>query len=136
MHLTYSLNPHLRAEDVAALRIAVGWDAREDKLRKIIGNTYLTGVCYDLDRLVGFVDVISDGVDDALVRNLLVHPDYRGRGIALALLKMIISKTREDNIKTVNVLFEPELTELYYKAGFRIIGGGMIDNEAEELAEK
>lgn len=133
MHLTYTLNPQLRAEDIAALRKAVGWDAREDKLKKIIGYTYLTGACYDGDRLVGFVDVISDGVDDALVRNLLVHPHYRNRGIALTLLEVIIKKIREDNIKTVNVLFEPELTELYRKAGFRIIGGGMIDNEAKEI---
>ncbi len=133
MHLTYTLNPQLRAEDVAALRSAVGWDARKDKLRKIIGYTYLTGACFDSDRLIGFVDVISDGVDDALVRNLLVHPGYRKQGIALALLEMIIKKLREDSIKTINVLFEPDLAELYRKAGFRIIGGGMIDNEAKEF---
>jgi len=133
VHLTYTLNPQLRAEDVAALRSAVGWDARKDKLRKIIGYTYLTGACFDSDRLIGFVDVISDGVDDALVRNLLVHPGYRKQGIALALLEMIIKKLREDSIKTINVLFEPDLAELYRKAGFRIIGGGMIDNEAKEF---
>ncbi len=130
MHLTYTLNPRLRAEDVAVLRSAVGWDARKDKLKKIIGYTYLTGACFDQDHLVGFVDVISDGVDDALVRNLLVHPDYQGQGIAIALLEMVIQRIREDNIKTINVLFEPELAELYRKAGFRVIGGGMIDNEA------
>ncbi len=133
MHLNYTLNPQLRAEDVAALRNAVGWDARKDKLKKIIGYTYLTGACFDCDRLVGFVDVISDGVDDALVRNLLVHPSYRSQGIAHALLEMIIKRLREDSIKTINVLFEPELTELYRKAGFRIIGGGMIDNETKEF---
>jgi len=133
VRLNYAYNPELQAEDVASLRNAVGWDAREEKLKKIVGNTYLTAACFDNEFLVGFVDVISDGVDDALVRNLLVHPDYRGRGIALVLLKMIIKKIREDNIKTVNVLFEPELAGLYRKAGFRIIGGGMIDNEAEEF---
>ncbi len=133
MRLNYAYNPKLQAEDVAALRNAVGWDARKEKLKKIVGNTYLTAACFDNEFLAGFVDVISDGVDDALVRNLLVHPNYQGRGIALALLKMILKKIREDNIKTVNVLFEPELTDLYRKAGFRIIGGGMIDNEAEEF---
>ncbi len=133
MDLTYSLNPQLRVEDVAALRRAVGWEARKNSLKKIIGYTYLTGACFDRDRLVGFVDVISDGVDDALIRNLLVHPNYREQGIALALLEKVINKIREDNIKTINVLFEPELKDLYRKAGFRIVGGGMIDNEAEEF---
>ncbi len=133
MQLSYCLNPQLKAENVAALRSAVGWDARIDKLNRIIGNTYLTAACFDGRQLVGFVDVISDGVDDALVRNLLVHPGYQEQGIAMTLLQMIIKKIKEDHIKTVNVLFEPELTELYRKAGFRIIGGGMIDNEAEEF---
>ncbi len=133
MQLSYCLNPQLRAERVAALRSAVGWDARIDKLNRVIGNTYLTAACFDDKQLVGFIDVISDGVDDALVRNLLVHPDYQKQGIAMTLLQMIIKKIKEDHIKTVNVLFEPELTELYRKAGFRIIGGGMIDNEAEEF---
>lgn len=131
MHLRFVESPVLKPDDVARLRVAVGWDAREKQLEKIIGNTYSTAACYDHENLVGFVDVISDGVDDAFIRNLLVHPDYQRYGIALKLLKIIISRTKADRIKTVNVLFEPELTDLYRKAGFRIISGGMIDHENE-----
>lgn len=122
-------NPGLDAAAVATLRSEVGWDRRQDKLEKIIGRTYMTAACFDINRLVGFVDVISDGVDDAFVRNLLVHPDYRRRGIALKLLQIVIKRIKTDRIKTVNVLFEPELTELYRRAGFRIVNGGIIDNE-------
>lgn len=131
MRLNYVENPDLQAQEIAALRTAVGWDAREEKLQKIVGCTYMTAACQDENLLVGFVDVISDGVDDAFIRNLLVHPRYRRRGIGLQLLKIVVQRTKQDNIKTVNVLFEPELTGLYLKAGFRIIGGGLIDNEAE-----
>ncbi|MFU8794763.1 MAG: GNAT family N-acetyltransferase, partial [Dethiobacteria bacterium] len=65
------------------------------------------------------------------IRSLVVHPDYRRRGIALNLLKMVTERIKKSNIKTTNVLFEPELTDLYRKAGFRIVGGGLIDNERE-----
>ncbi len=131
MRLRYSENPDLEAEMVAALRSEVGWDARKEKLERIIGRTYTTAACFDGNRLIGFVDVISDGVDDAFIRNLLVHPDYRGKGIGLRLLQIIIKRIKTDRIKTINVLFEPQLAELYRKAGFRIIKGGIIDNEEE-----
>lgn len=131
MQLRYVENPVLKAAEVARLRVAVGWDAREKQLEKIIGKTYSTAACYDNDTLVGFVDVISDGVDDAFIRNLVVHPDYQRYGIALELLKIIARRTKADRIKTVNVLFESELVDLYRKAGFRIVNGGMIDHENE-----
>ncbi|MDW7738964.1 MAG: GNAT family N-acetyltransferase [Bacillota bacterium] len=131
MKLRYLENPELKVKEVAALRKAVGWDSREDKIEKILGCTYLTAVCYDGKLLVGFVDVLSDEVDDALIRSLIVHPDYQRKGIGLRLLKMVTHRVKTDKIKTVNVLFEPELAHFYERAGFRIVGGGLIDNENE-----
>lgn len=124
-------NPDLTVKEVADLRRAVGWDGREEQMEKIIGRTYLTVACFDGELLVGFVDVISDEVEDALIRNLLVHPEYRRQGLGLKLLEIAIKKIKADRIKTINVLFEPELAGLYRKAGFKIVSGGMIDNEAE-----
>ncbi len=129
MHLQYVQNPQIEAETVSALRVAVGWEARKEKVQRIIGCTYLTAACFDGEQLVGFVDVISDGVDDAFIRNLLVHPRYQRKGIASKLLRITVEQIRADQIKTVNVLFEPELKALYRKAGFRMISGGIIDNE-------
>jgi len=129
--LRYELNPEVSAEMVASLRQRCGWEARQKKMEKIIGCTYLAAACFDDQKLIGFVDVLSDGVEDALIRGLIVDPDYRRRGIAVALLNMVVGRIRADQIKTVNVLFEPNLADLYQKAGFRIVSGGLIDNEAE-----
>lgn len=133
MPLRYVENPELGAETIAALRVLVGWDARIKKLEKIVGCTYMTATCYDKDLLVGFVDVLSDGVDDALVRSLVVHPEYQGRGIGLELIRIVVERLKANQIKTINVLFETELTAFYSKAGFRIVSGGLIDNETEGL---
>jgi N-acetylglutamate synthase-like GNAT family acetyltransferase len=127
--LEFIINPEIEAGQLAALRKAVGWDARKEKLEQIVGCTYLTACCFDQGSLVGFVDVLSDGVDDALIRSLVVDPRYQGRGIGLELLRMVNDTIKRDQIKTVNVLFEPELTPFYKKAGFKIISGGLIDNE-------
>ena len=135
MTLRYLVNPEVDAGEISGLRKAVGWDERRQKLEKYVGCTYLSAACYDGQRLVGFVDFLSDGVDDALIRGLMVDPDYQKQGIALELINIVTATIRKDRIKTVNVLFEPELEPLYRKAGFRIVCGGLIDNEDEKNSD-
>ncbi len=129
MGLLYVENPELDAAVVAELRAKVGWDARKEQLENILGSTYLTVACFDDNDLVGIIDVISDGIDDALIRNLVIHPEYQGKGIGHELLIKVLDRLKSNRIKTINVLFESELTEFYRKAGFRIVSGGIIDNE-------
>ena len=129
MGLLYVENPEIHADAVAELRVKVGWDARKEQLEKILGSTYLTVACFDDKDLVGIIDVISDGIDDALIRNLIVHPEYQGKGIGNKLLIKVLDRLKRNRIKTINVLFEDELSEFYREAGFRIVSGGIIDNE-------
>ncbi len=129
MQLIFVEKPDLKPEAVAGLRMAVGWDERLNKITQMQGRIYYWAGCFNGDDLVGYVEAISDRVDDAYIRNLMVHPDHQRRGIALKLLTMSAAQIKADGIKMVNVLFEPELTALYRKAGFSIISGGLIDNE-------
>ncbi len=124
-------NPKLDARVIAELRNSVGWDAERKRPEKLAGCTYMTAACFDGDKLVGFVDVLGDGLDDALIRGLVVHPAYQRQGIGLKLLQMVISQTKKDGIRTTNVLFDPGLSDFYRKAGFKIISGGIIENETE-----
>ena len=129
--MRYVENGELEAESISKLRVMVGWDARKEKLEQTVGCTYMTAACFDEDILIGFVDVLSDGIDDALIRSLVVHPGYQRMGIGLKLIKMVVDRLKKDQVKTINVLFEPELVAFYHKAGFRIVSGGLIDNEKE-----
>ncbi|MDY6826091.1 MAG: GNAT family N-acetyltransferase [Bacillota bacterium] len=131
MTLRYVDNPELEAAEIASLRESVGWDPRSEQMKRISGSSFLVAACFDRDLLVGHVDVLSDGIDDALVRSLMVRPAYQGRGIGRELLRRVINRLKEMRIKTINVLFEPELANFYRRAGFRIIGGGIIDTEEE-----
>ncbi len=129
MELRYEYTPNLKAEQVARLRESVGWDARVEKFKKKLGNTYFCVSCFAENRLVGYLDVVSDGIDDAYIRDLVVHPDYQHRGIGLKLLDMVIKRVKSDGIKMINVIFEPRLEEFYRKANFVIMSAGLIDNE-------
>ncbi|HED24338.1 MAG TPA: N-acetyltransferase [Firmicutes bacterium] len=131
MVLKFVENPEVKGAEVASLRESVGWDSRRVQMEKIIGSSFIAAACFDGDLLVGHVDVISDGIDDALVRSLIVRPTYQGRGIGRELLRIIINRLREKKIKTISVLFEHELANFYHRAGFRVVGGGIIDTEEE-----
>ncbi len=129
MEFRYEYTPNLKAEQVASLRESVGWDARVEKFKKKLGNTYFCVACFKDDNLVGYLDVVSDGIDDAYIRDLVVHPDYQRRGIGLNLLNMVIKRAKSDGIKMVNVIFEPRLEKFYKRANFVIMSAGQIDNE-------
>ena len=136
MILEFIEKPAVAPEELASLRKAVGWDRRLSRIRKTVGCCYYWVGCRFNGRLVGYVEVISDGVDDAYIRSLIVHPAYQKRGIGMRMLKMVITRIKADRIKTVNVLFEPELAGFYRKAGFRIVSGGLIDHEKNPVLQE
>ena len=131
MELCYEYNPCLKADQIARLRELVKWDGRLEKYKKKLGNTYFCVACFADNELIGYVDIVSDGIDDAYIRDLIVHPDYQRRGIGSKLLAMVIRRVKADGIKMVNVVFDSRLAEFYRKAKFVIVSGGIIDNEAK-----
>lgn len=119
--------PEIQAEELALLRKSVGWDGQVEQVIQTVGCSYFWAGCFAGGKLVGYVEVISDGIDDAYIRNLIVHREYQRRGIGLKLLGLATARIKADGIKMANVLFEPELAPFYRKAGFAIISGGLIN---------
>ncbi len=118
----------LSAESLHNLRLAVNWPSSIEDSQKELENSYSTFSTWDNGFfLTGYVNIISDGVSDALITNLMVKPEYRKRGIGSALVTEAVSSLRKDGIKFFNVVFVPELEEFYRKCGFEIISGGVMD---------
>ena len=122
----YEYNPGPTEIQVGDLREAVGCDARVEKYQIILGNTYLRAACFHGDELVGYVDVVSDGIHDAYMRDLMVDPKHDRHGIASNLIAMITERVKGSGIKMFSVLFEPHLAEFYSAAGFHVMGSGEI----------
>ena len=126
----YEYNPgRPRYRSAICEKLWVG-DARVEKYQIILGNTYLRAACFHGDELVGYVDVVSDGIDDAYMRDLMVDPKHDRHGIASNLIAMITGRVKGSGIKMFSVLFEPHLAEFYSAAGFHVMGGGEIDFES------
>lgn len=102
---------------LAALFAAVGFRRRTDpaQLAELLAGSRWVVSAWDGERLVGFARAISDGVSNAYVSTVAVHPDYQRRGIGRALLERLLAG--RDGVKFV--LHSSEAGErLYRSVGF------------------
>ena len=81
-------------------------------------------VALEEDRVVGYVGSQSS-IDEADIMNVAVHPDFRRRGVAEALIIRLVSDLKERGIHAllleVRVSNTPAIT-LYEKLGFSQVG--------------
>ena len=130
MNPTYSIkrNANLAGKEVEDLRAAVGWDPMEGHYDRILRRSYTHFSAHENDgRLIAFVDVISEGIADAFLVDLMVHPDYQGKGVGKAMVIQAIEALRADGIIAIEVVFESHLEPFYRACGFHIMQSGFID---------
>lgn len=78
------------------------------------------------DRLVGFVNVATDGGEHAFLLDPTVDPAFRHRGIGLALVHRAIDESCRRGARWLHVDYAPELEPFYRSAGFRPTAAGLI----------
>ena len=122
------------AQEIEVLRVAVGWDRFEGKYEQILRNSYAHFTVRDDGRLVAFVNVISDGIGDAFLVDLLVHPEFQGRGFGKSLVEVAVSELTTDGVRCIQVTFNPEHEGFYRECGFHVLKAGIIDNAHTEKA--
>jgi GNAT superfamily N-acetyltransferase len=80
-----------RATEVIALYGAAGWgsadDYDEDAVQSALVNTMCVIHAADRDgRLIGFARLFGDGIFHTSLAEILVHPNWQGRGVGTAML--------------------------------------------------
>ena len=88
---------------------------------KILRNSYCAWVAIDRDcnRVVGFINAVSDGVLTIYIPLLEVVKSYQGKGIGSALVKHMLVEC--ENIYMVDICHDAELAPFY--AQFRAYRG-------------
>lgn len=59
----------------------------ENELRNPLMTSYIHIAAYGEDELIGYIDSISNGVTDAHIQDLMVHPKYQGKGKSLVFIQ-------------------------------------------------
>ena len=130
--LEYCINSIIEPREIAALRKSVGWNGMERSYKKALARSFLYICCFDDDNLIGFLDVVSNGITDAYIQDVIVNPTYQGKGIATTMMNMAIDKLKQEGVYAISVLFEKELLSFYEKFGFNIMMAGQMTTREED----
>jgi predicted N-acetyltransferase YhbS len=106
--------------DVRAVMVKCKWwDVSDSEFETIFKSSALTLVAYDGDKPIATARVISDNVVYALIVDVLVLPELRGKGIGSKLIEQIFSFSKKADLKMIKLLSTPEGKSLYDKFGFK-----------------
>jgi aralkylamine N-acetyltransferase len=115
-------------EDIANLYRAGGWWKEEydqKELPRLIRGSFLFAVAVDkkTGHAVGMGRVISDGVSDGYIQDLVVLPDYRKTGIGASIVSTLVKKSVERGISWIGLIAEPDTEKFYLPFGFHPMEG-------------
>lgn len=116
--MIYKYNEPVSAKALSDLREAVGWNRMEKEYANPLLISYYHIAVYEKEELVGYIDCVSNGVTDAYIQDLMVHPDYQGKGVGTDLMNKMIQYLKEKRIYIISVVFEERLKPFYDKFGF------------------
>lgn len=116
--MIYKYNETVSVKALSNLREAVGWNRMEREYENPLMTSYYHIAVYEEDELIGYVDCVSNGVTDAYIQDLMVHPDYQGKGVGTDLMNKMITHLKEKRIYIISVVFEECLKPFYDKFGF------------------
>lgn len=124
--MKYCVNEPVAPKAIADLRQSVGWNRMETAYQNPILSSYTHIAVYDDDKLVGYVDSVSNGVTDAYIQDLMVHPDHQGKGIGTELMNRMIALLRSRHIFMISVVFDDMLRPFYKRFGFTEMVSGQL----------
>jgi predicted GNAT family acetyltransferase len=92
-----------------------------DELRRSFENSAVVVFARDGGRIIGKARALSDGVCNAYVVDVWTHSDYRRRGIASRMMRLLEQQLDGQHI----YLFTDDAEAFYHGLGFRRQGVGM-----------
>lgn len=122
---------------------AVGWGAYDNEVSEIaLKNTMYSVSIYEDDKIIGYGRLIGDGIVFLYIHDIMVKPEYQGKGIGKTIMNKLIDKINE--LRKINPYLRAYLgasigkEDFYKKCGFITrqeanLGAGMIYNTGEDL---
>lgn len=94
MTLTYTHK--ISVDDYNALRLSAGWMVlNPEQAQAGLNGSAFIFAANDNDKTVGAARLVWDGGYAALIKDVLVLPDYQGKGIGKHMMEQVISYLKE-----------------------------------------
>ena len=120
-------NEPVEAPALAGLREAVGWNRMESEYASPLITSYYHIAAYEENRLIGYIYCVSNGVTDAYIQDLMVHPAHQGRGLGTLLMERMIGALKEKRIYMISVVYDEPLKAFYDRFGFHQMLCGQLE---------
>ena len=112
------------ADEIVELYKAGGWwrDSYDpSKIKHLIKGSFAFAVAVDKTskKAVGMGRLLSDGVSDAYIQDLVVLPRFRDKGIGKEIVKTLVEYCKSKGILWIGLIAEPDQDSFYSNLGFK-----------------
>ena len=125
LSLVFSQTHPFDLVELEQLLEAVGWSRRPvRRVRKALNHSLLKVGLWRHDprmpRLVGFARCTGDGVLEATVWDVAVHPLYQGNGLGQQLMAYVLEALQEMGTERVSLFADPGVVTFYQRQGWEL----------------
>lgn len=125
MRLFLSLEREVDLLELERITTAVGWRPRPiRRVRRALRHSLMVVGVWRHDpffpRLVGFARCIGDGVINATVWDVVIHPAYQGAGLGHGLMAFVVGRLRAMGVEHVTLFADPGVIRFYQNQGWEV----------------
>ena len=111
-------------DDIVNLYRAGGWwkeSYDKSKIKDLIKGSFAFAVVIEnkTNKTAGMGRILSDGISDAYLQDIIILPEYRKKGLGKYLVDELVKYCYSKNIKWIALISEPNQDGFYSNIGFK-----------------
>lgn len=121
-NIVYNIVKECDTGSLIRLYKIAGWWKLSDKasdVPKVVSNSFCFLIAIKDGEIIGTARVISDGVTDAYIQDVVVDPRFRKLGIGKEIVKRLVSFCLERKVYWIALIAEPGTADFYQPIGFK-----------------
>lgn len=123
---SYKITKSIPLSDLQSLYMQEGWSDEKDtqeRLQKIIDGSFLVVGCFLNKKMIGFGRVISDGVSDGYLQDIIVDQQWRGHHIGKKIVSLLTNTCQQMGINWLFLISVPTAIPFYQKLNWQELKG-------------